>query len=259
MNSTSKPSVLGPLSLTVALLACAQGAAFGASTVGTLTANPPPVGIVDSPNNVGHANFMTLSAMSNAVGTAFANNTGGVIDWEGANGWVANGQNLNSHTVSYGVSQANSLSITLSNSQTFGPTTLNNSPVTTSGTNYLGFQTGSPNRLDFSAGLTAWGIAQINRNASRDVTFSFILADGSIINYALQNQDPLGNGQGAFNWYGFQTSAANPLVGVSFIASGFTRFDDMAFIVAPVPEPSVAAILGLASLAGMMRLRSRKA
>jgi hypothetical protein len=233
------------------LLASANRNVFGAmTTVSALNPTPPPPGVIDSPANVGNADFLTLSTATSAVATAFTNNTGGVIDWEPANGWVANAQNASSQTVSYGISQNGFLTITRTDSgNTFGPTTGGGTP-TTSAVNYLGFSgSASPITLTFSQGLADWGMTELNRFASRTVTFSFTLADNTTINYAPQTQDPLANNSDANNWYGFQAPANNPLVQVSFTANGFVRFDDMAFIVSSVPEPTSLGLFGIGVLA----------
>lgn len=270
MNSTTTPPVrrkaatftfklrLSTCAIVAALCAGAASDSLAAmSTVGILNPNPNSLVIVDSPANVGHANFLTQSAMSTLVANAFNNNSGGVIDWEPANGWIANSQNASSQIASYGLSQLNLLTITRTDSvNLFGPTTGSGSS-TTSGVNYLGFTgSGSPVTLTFSTGLTDWGMTQLNRFASRTVTFSFTLADTTVINYAAQTQDPSANNSDANNWYGFHAPANNPLIQVSFTANGFTRFDDMAFVV--VPEPSVAALTGLGLTLVLPILRRRR-
>ncbi len=262
MNSPQKQSTLSRAAasaITIAILAGANSTVYGAmTTVSALNPNPPAPGIVDSPANVGNANFINAATMTVAVANAFNNNSGGVIDWEPANGWIANSQNASSQTVSYGLSQANFLTITRTDSaNTFGPTTGGGSP-TTSGVNYLGFAgTGSPVTLAFSTGLTDWGMTQLNRFSSRTVTFSFTLADNTVVNYAAETQDPSANNTGANNWYGFHASADNPLTSLTFTANGFTRFDDMAFVA--VPEPSTAALLGLGFAFGIAAFRRRSA
>lgn len=259
MNST--PSITSSLAINrlsacavaLALAAGASAPALAATTVGVLNPNPNALVIVDSPNNVGNPNFLTQAAMSAQVATAFNNNLGGVIDWEPGNGWIANGQNFASHTVSYGIAQSSSLTISVNG--TMGPTTANGT-LASSGVNYLGFQQNvSPNTLSFSSGLTAWGMTELNRGASRDVTFTFTLLDNSTISYALQNQ----SGSGNLNWFGVQALDSNPIIKVNFVASGFTRFDDMAFIVSStaIPEPSTAALFGLGLLATLGAARRR--
>ncbi len=148
---------------------------FAQTSVGVLNPNPNSLVIQDSPANVGHANFLTQAGMSSLITTAFANNTGGVINWDSANGWV-NGVNALSFTVSYGVSQSQSLTLGRADgggASTFGATGNAGSPAT-SGDQILGFQnSGSPVTLTFDKGLSAWGITQLNRFAGRDVTMSF--------------------------------------------------------------------------------------
>jgi hypothetical protein len=259
MNNLRPPTAFRCVAIPF-LLTVATVHSFGAMpTVGVLNPNPPSAGIVDSPANVGNASFLTASSMAAAVATAFNNDLGGVIDWEPANGWSANSQNATFQTVSYGLSQANLLTITRTDSANlFGPTTGGGSPPT-SGVNYLGFTgSGSPVTLTFSTGLTDWGMTQLNRFASRTVTFSFTLADNTVINYDAQTQDPSADNSDANNWYGFHASADNPLVQVSFTANGFVRFDDMAFIVASVPEPSSAALIGLGLTFGFATMRRRR-
>jgi hypothetical protein len=232
-------------------------------TVGVLNPTPPPPGIVNSPANALNPVFLSVGNMTLDVATAYANNKGGVIDWEGANGWIANGQNFVSQTNSYGTAHLNQLIITRIDTNPaalFGPTTLSGTP-TTSGTNYLGFAgPASPVVLTFSKGLDSWGMTELNRGASRTVTFSFTLLNGTVINYAPQTQNPSGDNTAANNWFGISVNDLNPITTVSFTADGFVRFDDMAFIVSltPIPEPATSAILGLGSLVGIMALRRRR-
>src|SRR6266567_7893062 len=71
-----------------ALVLTATSFAANPTTVGVLNPTPNGQTIVDSPNNVGNANFVGQSAMSSLMTSAFANNAGGVINFDSANGWT---------------------------------------------------------------------------------------------------------------------------------------------------------------------------
>jgi len=247
---------LGAVAL--ALLGVLPGAfAANPTTVGVLDPTPNGQTIVDSPANVGNANFLTESSLNSLISTAFANNTGGVITFDTVDGW-ANNVNANAFTVSYGTSQSSLFTLTRGDGgNTMGPSSGANT-TQVSGGQFLGFQnSASPIILNFSQGLVDWGFTELNRGASRDVTLSFTLADSSVINYALQNQDPSGNNSGSLDFYGFQASAANPLISVTITANGFTRWDDMAFITVPEPGAISLAIAGGVSLSFMIARRRK--
>lgn len=144
----------------------------------------------------------------------------------------------------------------------FGPSGSSGQTPSVSGDNYLAFNSsGSPITLTFDKGLSAWGITQLNRTASRTVTMAFTLADNSVINFAPQIQDPNGNNTGALNFYGIQVTDANPITKVTITEAGgaFTRYDDMAVVVANVvPEPSSAVLVGLGLLSSCAMVRRRK-
>src|SRR5690242_15047649 len=165
MNMNSKKTLAG---CAAALFLAANSFAADPTTVGVLNPNPSSLTIQDSPNNVGNANFLTQANMSLAVGNAFNNNQGGVVNWDSANGWVLNANAL-SFAVSYGTSQSQLLTITRADGagNTFGVTSGNGS-TTTSGDQYLGFQNlTTPITLTFDKGLSAWGITQLDRFGSR--------------------------------------------------------------------------------------------
>jgi hypothetical protein len=248
----SKATIVG---CAAALVLTSSSFAANPTTVGVLNPTPGTQTIVDSPQNVGNANFLGQAAMSSLISSAFANDTGGVVNWDSANGWVVN-QTALSYTVSYGTSQSQSLTITRDDGgglNTFAASTGSGS-TPTSGDQYLGLQnSGSPFTLTFDKGLTAWGMTQLNRFSSRTVTMSFTLADNTVITYNAQTQDPTGGNVDSLNWYGFQATEANPLTKVTITANGFVRYDDMAFVA--VPEPGMAAWAGLGTALTLLRFR----
>lgn len=208
------------------------------AAVGVINADAGTNGltVVDSPTNAGNANFLTLAAANTLLANEFANNTGGVINWNVAQGWTGTGT---SFSLAYGASQSKTLTISLAASADPGaPTTFGvssgNGSTATSGSQYLAFSggngAGTPVTFTFSEGLSAWGITQLSRPGDRSVTMSFTLADTTVITYA---QDTVTDSSTTLNWYGIQVPTSNPIMSVTITsANGLVRYDDMAFVVA---------------------------
>ena len=206
------------------------------ATVGVINPDAGTNGltVVDSPANVGNANFLTLSSMGSLMTTEFANNNGGVINWDTAQGWTGTGTSFDAV---YGTSGSKTLTISLAAPidggapTAFGQNSGNGTTATSSST-YLAFSGGSgagtPVTFNFSKGLSAWGITQLSRPGDRTVTMSFTLANASVINYV---PDTVTNTSSTLNWYGIQVSSSNPIMSVTIISNGFVRYDDMAFVV----------------------------
>ncbi len=229
-------------------------AQLNATTVGLI--NPSGTAFVNSPVNVGNSSFVTEASMVSLMNSAYSGNTGGVVNWEAANGWTV-ASTLTNATLSYGTSQSQSLVMTETQPfpGQFGGASAVGTTLT-SGTQFLGLGSNQTPIFNFSAGLVAWGMFLLDRGATRSAGLTFTLADNSTITYAA---DTL-NSPGAAIWFGVQASASNPIMSVAITGVGgnFTGWDDMAFIVAPVPEPATLTLLGLGSLAGIMAIRRRR-
>jgi hypothetical protein len=84
---------------------------------------------------------------------------------------------------------------------------------------------------------------------------SFTLQDNTVVGYAA---DTVFNNSTTLNWYGYQAPTGNSIKSVTFNAvQGFVRFDDLAFVVASVPEPGTMDLAGLGG-AALLFWRKRK-
>jgi hypothetical protein len=207
------------------------------ATVGVINPDAGTNGltVVDSPANVGDANFLTVAAMGSLMTTEFTNNNGGVINWDAAQGWTGSATSFD--TV-YGAGQAETLTISMAPPvdggapTAFGQGSGGGSTATSGPGTFMVFSGGSgagtPVTFNFSKGLSAWGITQLARSGDRTVTMSFTLANASVITYA---PDTVTDSSTTLNWYGIQVSSANPIMSVTITSNGFVRYDDMAFVV----------------------------
>jgi len=242
-----------------AIALVAVSSAFAQSTVGVLDPNPSSLTIQNSPANVGNASFVTLSSMNSLIATAFANDTGGVINFDPANGWTTTP--VSSINLTYGTSQANSLTMSLGPSAaglTGFASSTGSGTTAVSGANYLAFSGGSGTppldaTLNFSQGLSDFGITQLARSGDRTLTLSFTLQDNTVVTYA---PDTVLSGSTTVNFYGYQAPVNDPIKSVTLTCSqGFFRMDDLAFVVAP--EPGTMALVGMGGLGMLFALRRR--
>jgi hypothetical protein len=245
----------------VALLAGAPGAAVAAplnyATVAVYDENVFQANAVDA---TAAGSNVTLAQFSLDVAAAFAANNGGVVTFDdgGATPDTAGDQFF---TATYGVAQSASLVVTRIDSANFFNNNNNNAPAlsgsatTNANGNYLGLAGAAPWAASFSRPLEQWGVTAISRNAERRGVLTINLTNSTSVAFPEETI-------GAVNddtFFGYKAPAGVGIASVSWNdgGSGFSRFDDMAFIVG-VPEPAAAALaaMGLLCLRATRRRRT---
>jgi hypothetical protein len=167
----------------------------------------------------------------------------------------------NAITAKYGTSQANSLGFYRTdsgNNVAFSPSA--NGTQAVSGDGVIGFsQDGSP-VIAFTLGLSHVGLTMVHRSDGgiRSATISALLDDHTATNPSriTVTAGPTSSDNAFFT--GFVAPEGRTIVGLDIAVSGgtgFARFDDLGFVVAPIPEPSVAMLGGIGLLALLRRRR----
>jgi hypothetical protein len=229
-------SILPIAGIFAASIAAAGAANYTTGTVGTINGNGKT--IIEATGN-----SLTATAFASDIATAFANNTGGVWNFDGAAFAVENGETI---TLSYGVSQANSVVMTLSSG--LGINQSANGGEATSGGFVMGLAGDASTRtFTLDTPLLALGIFNTDRNDAGRLP---VLT----VNY-LSGPSASTSGANADNTYfhGLSGTLANPIVSFSISQNAFVRFDDLGFVA--VPEPTSAALLGLVGFGAILRRR----
>ena len=203
------------------------------------------------------ANVLDLATFQTAVSTAFTNGNCGVIDFEGGSDSITSGDTFT--TSSFGGRTLSFTNATNDLSIVGG----SGGRVPISGSNVIG-----GNRdLNFSSFLLTGGdpgdrlthfgmtILQRNQGVQSDVTATF--SDGSTLTFntlSFRDSDDFpANAEDAF--VGFVAPDGLSITNVLFDGDNFTSYDDIGFIVTPVPEASTVALLGLCGIALILRRR----
>ena len=193
------------------------------------------------------SNNISLAAFTTNVAAAFADDAGGVINFDGG---------FNSDTAinaNYGVSGTNVLGITAANTVTF-TNSGNNGAVSISGNRILqinGSQTGTT--FTFDTDLTSFGLTALSRTTGdRTVAISGTLSDGST--FALAADDVTAGTPRDDTFFGYQAPAGLGITSVTLTSNSGTLYDDLAFTTA-IPEPASA---GLAAVGGLLVLARRR-
>jgi autotransporter-associated beta strand protein len=232
-----KIAVIGILAASIAVAGAAD---YITDTVGTINGNERTVFEATG-------NSLDLATFSSDIATAFANNAGGVWDFEETYGPVTLGQTI---TLNYGVSQTNSLVLTMggntSSGLVGGISRDTQAGEATSGTGVLGFNDAVGNDGTFNVRtftpdtpLLTVGIINTDRNqATRIPSLTVTYADSSTATTS---------GANANDWYFHALSGTldNPIVSFSIVANNYVRWDDLGFIVAPEAEPEPSGELAV--------------
>jgi hypothetical protein len=233
-------SLLPIAGILVASIAAASATSIVVNTVGVVNTNAHT--IIDATNSISNTSF------ASDVTTAFANNTGGVWNFEGSNFSTNIGETV---TLNYGTSQANSLVMTIG-----GTNGINTGFVTTteatSGSQGMGLQgDGSTRTFTLNTPLLTLGVFLGNRgDNSRTSVLTVTFQDLTTASTSGANAGPA---SGSNYFEGLSGTLANPIVSFSLAQTNFIRYDDLGFVA--VPEPSSALLLGLVGFGGLIRRR----
>lgn len=227
-------SILPIAGIFAASIAAAGAASYTTGTVGTINGNGKTI-------LVATGNSLTSTTFASDVATAFANNTGGVWDFNGAF-TVDVGQTI---TLNYGVSQANSVVLTLSSGNNINQTL---QAEATSGAGVLGLGADTSARVfTLSTNMQTIGIFSTDRNdTGRLPVLTVTFLDDTTASTSGANADNT-------YFHGLSATGTNYIKSFSLSQNNYLRYDDLGFIA--VPEPSSAALLGLVGFGAILRRR----
>ena len=195
------------------------------NTVGTLNGNNKTI-LEATGNSLDYPTF------ASNIATAFANNTGGVWNFDEASFNVLSGQII---TLNYGASLTNSLVLALTEGT--GGTGINQTTGTTgeptSGNFELGLGVNAATRtFTPDKPLLTVGIFNTDRgDASRIPVLTVTFQDNTTASTSGANADNV-------YFHGLSGTPSNPIVSFAISQNNFVRYDDLAFIVVSLPAPT---------------------
>lgn len=204
-----------------------------------------------------HGTPVTFTTAKTDFAAAFANKTGGVLDFESGNGFTGNfgAGATDAVTVSFDGGATNALK--LYRTDTVGASMNPTSNFAyASGTQVLGFGTNQNPTLTFDRPVSEFGITAVARNSYRKVTLTYNLVNLSNSSDTLTDTtstDATNNTNSIF--FGYQAPSGYGITSVAVASpDGYVRFDDLGFV--SVPEPTSLALLGAWALLGLRRRRA---
>jgi hypothetical protein len=190
-------------------------------------------------------NTINKTTFASDLATAFANDKGGVwnFDTPATGGFFVNsGETI---TLNYGASLNKSVVLTLSGNQI--NQAQNVAAEATSGGFALGLATDGSTRT-FTLDTPMLEIAIFN-------TKRFSSATSALTVTFMDDTTATTSGANGNDWFFHELSGtlANPIKSFSLVQSGFIRYDDLAFVA--VPEPAGLSFLGIGALVTLRRRR----
>lgn len=231
--------ILALVGILAASIDSAPAASIIVNTVGTVNGNGRT--ILEATGN-----SITSTIFGSDIASAYANGTGGVWDFDGANFGVNIGETI---TLNYGASLANSVIMTLGG--TNGINQGNVAGEATSGAFELGLGGDASTRtFTLSTPMTTIGIFNLDRgDASRTSSLWVTFLDDTTASTSGANGDDT-------YFHGLSATGTNYIKSFSLTQNNFVRYDDLGFVVASsVPEPSRALLLMLGATGLLVRRR----
>ena len=257
----------------------ARAAALAASLLGARTASAAftadVVGVYDSPTQLnavdqtatgpisGSVSLVSLVDFTADMATAFANDTGGVVNFDNLVGTSGTTTLSTSLIANYGASFAKSLTMTSGTGQyqssnaAIGAVSISG----TTGNTYLRSEGVSTHVFNFDTNLLEVGFTVLARTGARNVTATLTYDDNStgiLGPFSVATLTGSGATASPDTFFGFAAPAGRTIksLTVGNTPSGdFFVIDDLGFVA--VPEPGSIALLALGAL-GLLARRSRR-
>ena len=249
--------------LTATTAAAVMGSAAHAATIGSVATYDENVNQPNAVNTTAAGSNISLSDFTAAVAAAFANDTGGVANFDGDNFFVSPSDTLD---ITYGTSGSETLVtsfnspnnnplLSRSGSPSNGAVSISNgsvlqanvqdftlgfaTPLQAVGFTALSRQAGQPRTINLTVNLTDDG------NAATADTFVFPAEVVAAINAAGARDD---------TFFGYEAPTGRSIASIFIDNSGPAFYDDLGFITV-VPEPASLGLIGVGTLLILGRRR----